>query len=374
VFILSIAPCAFFRFVVFFPFGNYWSLATNHWNVIKDHAILGKGLYDPAIAAGEHVAANWGAVALYWNFAVWLPSIWFIPPLNLPFMVVDIVITIYLSRATHYQTAYAPHSIDACNKGAAYTWHRPPGANESFFEAAGRLNGTVVSPEKMCRTFVSEWQYGITLSFFYALISLLQITAFVGALLGARKRGESFQDLMRSVLKNMLEFTLNIPRWIAWLLLGILYFLPEWLFRCFPHTVKSKVRLGRRYALKGGLSLEQKAEIGVEELKDMYKQNKNRGLDRYQGSGGAEVPLSKFLGIYDMLMAVTERLHYSDVVNLSRVSKGVRDSVLPSHDFNRRLEIFRRYTCDNENKQDCWICDKQVCMVNTTYQPYFTLN
>jgi hypothetical protein len=166
VYILALLPCALFRFVVFAPFGFYWAHATTHWDIIEQHTELSKGIYDPAIAAGEKIASDWGTVAFYWNFAVWIPCLWCPPPLNLPFMVMDILITVYLSKATHYQTGYAPHSKGACGgpTGAAYTWHRPTGANESFFEAAGRLNATVATPVNMCRSFAEEWQFGVALS------------------------------------------------------------------------------------------------------------------------------------------------------------------------------------------------------------------
>jgi hypothetical protein len=75
----------------------------------------------------------------------------------------DTATTVYIAKATHYQTGYVPHTKGSCGT-AAYDWHRPTGANESFFEAAGRLNGTFVSPAKMCSTFVVEWQYGIVIS------------------------------------------------------------------------------------------------------------------------------------------------------------------------------------------------------------------
>jgi|TARA_R110002003_G_scaffold135_6_gene12551 hypothetical protein len=162
-FIIVLIPCAVFRFIIFAPFGYYWAHASTHWDVIKGHAELHNGLYDPTIAIGEKIASNWGTFGFYWNFAFWIPSFWFPPPLNLPFTVIDTVTTIYLARATHYQTAYVPHSKGSC-AGAAYDWHRPAGANESFFEAAARLNATVATPVKMCRSFVEEWQYGITLS------------------------------------------------------------------------------------------------------------------------------------------------------------------------------------------------------------------
>lgn len=102
----------------------------------------------------------------------------------------------------------------------------------------------------------------------------------------------------------------------------------------------------------------------------MYKQNKRRRSDRCQSSGGDESTLSNFLGIYDMLMAVTEELHYADIMNLSRVSKSMRESVLPAHDFDRRLEAFKRYTCPGANKTHCWLCDKQICTVSIPTLPW----
>jgi hypothetical protein len=156
-----IIPCALFRFALFVPLRNYSSRSENHWNIIKDHLELRSGLYDPAIIAGENIANTWGKAVFYWNFAVWIPSFWFPPPLNLIFTTVDAVMTVQVSRATGYQTGYAPHSKASC-AGAAYSWHRPAGANESFFEAAGRLNSTPATPVDICRSFVEEWQYGVT--------------------------------------------------------------------------------------------------------------------------------------------------------------------------------------------------------------------
>lgn len=143
----------------------------------------------------------------------------------------------------------------------------------------------------------------------------------------------------------------------------ILWWIPEGIFRCLPISWKSKVRFGRRYALKTGLGLEQEAEIGVTELKDMYKRSRRRKHSPYQGGAGEPSPLSNFLGIYDMLMAVTEELHYSDVMSLSLVSKSVREAVLPSHDLQRRLGAFKTYTCRDNETRHCWVCSRQICVV-----------
>jgi hypothetical protein len=160
---LALVPSMVIRFTVFAPFGYYWAHATTHWKVINTHAQLSNGFYPIAIVSGEKIASKWGTFAFYWNFAAWIPTFWFPPPLNLPFTIIDTVITVYISLATHYQTGYAPHSKKSCN-GAAYDWYKPPGANESFFQAAARLNGTVTTPVRMCRSFVEEWQYGVALS------------------------------------------------------------------------------------------------------------------------------------------------------------------------------------------------------------------
>jgi hypothetical protein len=177
----------------------------------------------------------------------------------------------------------------------------------------------------------------------------------------AKRQGESLRQLVISLSKGVF---LNFPKLIVCVLYGILWLLPEGIFRCLPISFKSKVRLGRRYALKSGLGLEQKAELGVTELKEMYKQVQKKRKTRYQGGPGEVSPLSNFLGIYDMLIAVTEEMHYSDIMNLSRVSKSVREAVLPANDIDRRIEIFERYTCLRDQKRGCWACDKQTCIVS----------
>ncbi|KAH7384241.1 hypothetical protein DE146DRAFT_622413 [Phaeosphaeria sp. MPI-PUGE-AT-0046c] len=361
------SQCAVLRFILFVPFGYYWSHSTTHRDVINDHAELYNGTYDPAIVIGERLAATWGTFAFYWNFAVWIPSFWFPPPINLPFAVIDTLATIYLSIATHRQTGYVPHTKRSCAFDAAYSWHRPPGANESFFEAAARLNATVSTPEKMCETFVEEWQYGITISFFYALVSFLNIVAFFGALCNGRQQGESFKDFLISLSKMSLKGFARVPKFFVLGLVIILWWIPQGLFRCLPISWTSKVRFGRRFALKTGLGLEQEAELAVTELKDIYKRSRGRRHQPYQGAAGAPSPLSNFLGIYDMLMAVTEELHYSDIMSLSLVSKSIREAVLPSDDLERRLRTFKTYTCKNNETKDCWVCSKQICTVWNTF-------
>jgi hypothetical protein len=202
------------------------------------------------------------------------------------------------------------------------------------------------------------------LSAFYATISFLNILAFLGAISASRRDGEPLLTFAANLLKIGLEHLFNIPKGIALLLVGILWFLPECIFRCLPLSFKSEVRFGRRYAIKTVLGAEQKAELGVMEMKSIYKQKQRQRMHRYQGGSGEPSHLSGFLNIYDMLILVAEELHYTDIKNLSRVSKSVREAVLPAHDLDRRIQTFRRYTCPGAQKVDCWLCDKQICTVS----------
>jgi len=188
--------------------------------------------------------------------------------------------------------------------------------------------------------------------------------AFFGALRDSRRQGKTTIDMLMALGKSSLNCLTAIPRGIVTILLLLVWFLPQSFFRCLPISLKAKVRFGRRYAVKALWGIEQKAEVEVAELKDVYKQNQRKQLPRYQGGPGEACPLSDFLGVYDMLMAVTEDMHYLDVMVLSRVSKSIREVVLPAHDVDRRIKTFRRYTCPGKEKTECWTCDKPICTVS----------
>ncbi len=156
-----------FRIALIFPLEIYANYGQNHMNVINGHVELHNGTYNPIITAGEKITATWGNAAFYWNWAIFIPAIYVLPPLNLIITGIDAMFTVFLSKATHYQTLIIPHSMGACNplhNGNFSALLRPAGANESFFQAAARLNATVTTPQKMCESFVAEWQYGVAMS------------------------------------------------------------------------------------------------------------------------------------------------------------------------------------------------------------------
>jgi hypothetical protein len=205
--------------------------------------------------------------------------------------------------------------------------------------------------------------------FFYSLFVLLNIVAFISAVVGARRRGESFRSMLLAFVKVATELFLIIPRALVYVLLAVLWYLPEWFYRrLLPRSVKSKVRVGRRYALKSGHAVGQKLELEVIELKSTYKDTTRSRKPRYTGGAGTPSPLTDFLGIYDMLIVVTEDLHYTDVMALSCVSKSVREAVLPAEFLEQRLHAFKRYTCSDKERQGCWLCKKQICAVSQPCQ------
>jgi hypothetical protein len=203
-------------------------------------------------------------------------------------------------------------------------------------------------------------------SFFYALISLMGIMAFCGTINDTRKSGKSLhsflKDMGAALWTFLWTFLFGVHRLALAVVVLVLYYVPLAFFRCLPLNVKAPVRSVWRHGAKTGIGVGQKAEIMMMEFKtEIHK--KINAIGRYQAGDGPHTPtlLSEFLGIYDMLILVTENLHYIDVIRLSQVSKSVRESVLPSHDLARRLNVFKLYTCVPDQRTTCWTCSNQIC-------------
>jgi hypothetical protein len=203
-------------------------------------------------------------------------------------------------------------------------------------------------------------------SFFYALISLMGTMAFCGTINDTRKSGKSLRSFLRdmgaALWTFLWTFLFGIHRLALALVALVLYYVPLAFFRCLPISVKAPVRSVWRHGAKTGIGAGQKAEIMMMEFKTEINKKKHE-IGRYQGGNGPHTPnpLSDFLGIYDTLVLVTEHLHYIDVIHLSQVSKSVRESVLPSYDLVRRLNVFKLYTCQLDQMTTCWTCSNQIC-------------
>jgi hypothetical protein len=144
-----------------------------------------------------------------------------------------------------------------------------------------------------------------------------------------------------------------------------IYWLPVLLFRFLPLSIKSRVRFARRYGLKAGQGVEEKSETQMKVLVKKTGMGGKRHIGMYESKGnGQPTSLADFLAIYDMLIAVVENLHYVDLVNLGRVSRSVREVVLPSDAYAQRMIHFKMYTCHGESKWECWSCLNLICQVS----------
>jgi hypothetical protein len=74
-------PVCIIRFVLFAPMGIYQALATNHWNVIKNHSELQSGIYGTRWATGEILAHKWvsSSVTLCYVVQSYFHRIHFVP-------------------------------------------------------------------------------------------------------------------------------------------------------------------------------------------------------------------------------------------------------------------------------------------------------
>jgi hypothetical protein len=104
-----------------------------------------------------------GRIGFGWNIAVWIPTALIPTPVSIIFGIMEGVMAGYVAFATQLLAGYTPKRIDACSGSGAHEFHLPSGANESFFEAAARLNATATDPFTMCKSFVQEWQYGMAI-------------------------------------------------------------------------------------------------------------------------------------------------------------------------------------------------------------------
>jgi hypothetical protein len=137
--------------------------------------------------------------------------------------------------------------------------------------------------------------------FFYALISLMNIVPFIRGLT-ERRQGQSLKEALKASLWYIARCLVIIPKGIVLILLGISWWLPENMSRCLPLCFKWRVRFGRRYTWKSMLGLEQNPELSVTELKEMYKEHREKKIPRYQGGAGQVCAISNFIGTYDTLM------------------------------------------------------------------------
>jgi hypothetical protein len=158
---------------------------------------------------------------------------------------------------------------------------------------------------------------------------------------------------------------------------------PYWLWKYqMPKGIKAPVGFGFRYGLRlirgaaaelrfrrGGLSADGKRHSKTAFLRRYIRRDRTA---RVLATIPAEEPrgppdpaaesLAKFLHL-DILMLVSQHLHFQDLVSLSATCRVVHDTVFPPDDRKGRMKLLRLYCCDSELRADCWTCGVPVCKV-----------
>jgi hypothetical protein len=75
---------------------------------------------------------------------------------------------------------------------------------------------------------------------------------------------------------------------------------------------------------------------------------------------GDKIQLVDLLRDYPIFASIASELHFSDLNNLSRANKLLRETIFPSENRTAALKLARKHCC-NGVKSDCWCCGVQIC-------------
>ncbi|KAF2011242.1 hypothetical protein BU24DRAFT_277346 [Aaosphaeria arxii CBS 175.79] len=356
-----IYPSQIIRFALFFPTTIYNSGAKRNAGILRRHPEL-QTMFNPLLGKGELMSAKWANIAFGWNMAMFIFSLFVPVPVNMLFIAFDAVIVAFISQVAHIQNSYTPRGNGLCKD--AHNWQRPPQMNESFFEAMGRWNSTQATGTRFCKSFVEQRNYSIAIAVLLAIIVVLNtavlILSFTHIIKTVRAEG-------KGTLMFFCEAALVAPRAMVIAFAVLICVIPLLLLKCLPISLKVRIRYARRYLTKVLGRVPPPTEIKLADLTPFRKPGGKSRKREYRGTDpGTPNNLSDFLGIYDMLMLVTQHLHYSDIQSLSLVSKSVREAILPSDTpISVRDLHFRMYTCSSEDdindKRPCYVCNAQIC-------------
>jgi hypothetical protein len=142
-------------------------------------------------------------------------------------------------------------------------------------------------------------------------------------------------------------------------ILQILWGISLFLVHLLPKPMQSRLRYVSRYLSKSGQRIHppHPHAIRLQPLRAKFRTDaKAAGL----------ADLLK----YDILVLIAKQVHYVDLINLSLVSRKVRQAVFPPSEIGARSERLRIYTCENGTKSQCWVCNIQICNVYFSYDPW----
>ncbi|PGG96810.1 hypothetical protein AJ80_09782, partial [Polytolypa hystricis UAMH7299] len=361
------APSGVFRFAGHMVLGTWSSYGMTAFNAVSRHEILQQPPFNPNILRAEAIVAKWGRIAFYWNFALWIPTI-FCPGLGtLVIGAFDLFLTVQMGIAVVLQSGYIPRNGGPCND--ADNWQVTGNMTKSFFYAQGATNATRIPADKICRGYVEEWKYGVASLVLYSLVSFFNIglALLVCWCVNRSSNRNISRPSWRAFAKGLACGLVAIPFLLFVLLKGI----AEIILSCFPIRLQRRFNFGLRFVAKTfGFPIwfvyarvPTPQPIDLQDLKSKFRPKSPPDLETAppkEASGGSSTALAEFLHI-DILMLVSEHLHHQDMLNLSLTSKQMRQVIYPTGEEEARAKLYKKYTCEG-NGFPCWSCRTPICM------------
>jgi hypothetical protein len=129
-------------------------------------------------------------------------------------------------------------------------------------------------------------------------------------------------------------------------------------FYIIPHEIASLLRLAHRFPIQSWKPLPESTNVELE-----YLQVKNI-LVTERPIESSNANMERVLRIEHLLLPIAASLHYTDLVNLGRTSRAVKEAVFPCQDMVYRKRKLREASCAFDlSKTKCWNCMRQICEV-----------
>ena len=91
---------------------------------------------------------------------MWIPTALFPNILVIAAGAVDLFLTVQFAISIALQASWMPRKTGHC-ANVAETWQVRDDNTPSIFELIGSFNETTIPAEKVCTTFVDEWNHGV---------------------------------------------------------------------------------------------------------------------------------------------------------------------------------------------------------------------
>lgn len=169
--------------------------------------------------------------------------------------------------------------------------------------------------------------------------------------------------------KNQRWFTalLNAAWVIPLIILKFVLVIFDLLVSILPFKIPNMIRFPIRYITKAAQVLISPVWRGGRRAISAPNQIKLRAFKKQKETDidMSTIKNERLLHIlhFDTLSLISQHLHYTDIINFSLASKAVRELTFPASDLANRRRLYKKYTCEEVTKSNCFVCRRQICEV-----------